>query len=90
MTASDSAAMRIAAEKKPHLILLDVLMPGRNGIEMIPEFRENAPHAKIIMLTLWDMNGYRDSARAAGADDFVAKRTMTEMLLPAIKKAVAV
>ncbi len=89
ITASDAEAMRIAQEKKPNLILLDVLMPGRNGIDMIPEFRERSPDSKIIMLTLWDMNGYRDSARSAGADDFVAKRAMTETLLPAMKNAVA-
>jgi DNA-binding NarL/FixJ family response regulator len=89
VTASDAEALRFAAEKKPDLILLDVLMPGRNGIDLIPSFREKSPKSKIIMLTLWDMNGYRDSARSAGADDFVTKRAMTETLLPAMKKAAA-
>ena len=89
VTASDAEALRFAAEKKPDLILLDVLMPGRNGIDLIPSFRDKSPDSKIIMLTLWDMNGYRDSARSAGADDFVTKRAMTETLLPAMKKAAA-
>ena len=89
VTASDTEALRFAAEKKPDLILLDVLMPGRNGIDLIPSFREKSPDSKIIMLTLWDMNGYRDSARSAGADDFVTKRAMTETLLPAMKKVAA-
>ena len=88
ITPSDAEALRIADEKKPHLILLDVLLPGRNGIDLIPSFREKSPDSKIIMLTLWDMNGYRDSAQNAGADDFVAKRAMTDTLLPAMKKAV--
>ena len=88
ITSSDAEALRIAKEKKPHLILLDVLLPGRNGIDLIPSFRERSPQSKIIMLTLWDMNGYRDSAQSAGADDFVAKRAMTDSLLPAMKKAV--
>jgi len=88
ITPSDAEALRIAKEKKPHLILLDVLLPGRNGIDLIPSFREKSPQSKIIMLTLWDMNGYRDSAQSAGADDFVAKRAMTDSLLPAMKKAV--
>lgn len=90
ITASDTEALRIAADQKPDLILLDVLMPGRNGIDMIPDLREKAPGAKIIMLTLWDMNGYRDSASTAGADGFVAKRAMTDTLLPTMRKAIAV
>jgi len=89
ITASDTEALRIAADQKPDLILLDVLMPGRNGIDMIPDLREKAPGAKIIMLTLWDMNGYRDSASTAGADGFVAKRAMTDTLLPTMRKMVA-
>lgn len=88
VTPIDTEALRIASEEKPDLILLDVLMPGRNGIDLIPSFREKSPDSKIIMLTLWDMNGYRDSAKSAGADDFVAKRAMTEKLLPVIKKAI--
>jgi len=89
ITDNDTQGLRIAGDKKPHVILLDVLMPGRNGIDMIPSFREKSPDSKIIMLTLWDMNGYRDSASSAGADDFVTKRAMTETLLPAMKKAVS-
>ena len=89
ITDNDAQGLRIAGDKKPHVILLDVLMPGRNGIDMIPSFREKSPDSKIIMLTLWDMNGYRDSASSAGADDFVTKRAMTETLLPAMKKAVS-
>ena len=88
ITANDSEGLRIAGDKKPDIILLDVLMPGRNGIDLIPSFRKKSPDSKIIMLTLWDMNGYRDSASTAGADDFVTKRAMAETLLPAIKKAI--
>lgn len=90
ITTSDTEALRIAGDEKPNLILLDVLMPGRNGIDMISDFREVSPASKIIMLTLWDMNGYRDSAQNAGADGFVAKRAMTDSLLPTIKNALAV
>ena len=89
-TVSDSEAQRIAEEKKPDVILVDVLMPGQNGINLIPFIKEKSPDSKIIMLTLWDLNGYRSSALETGADDFVAKKTMTETLIPAIKKAVRI
>ena len=87
-TMSDSDAGRIAAEHNPDVILLDILMPGQNGINLIPTIREKSPTSKIIMLTLWDLNGYRDSALETGADDFVAKKNMTETLIPTIKKVV--
>jgi len=61
-------------------------MPGQNGIDLIPNLRNESPRSKIIMLTLWDMSSYRDSAKSAGADEFVSKKKMTETLLPAIKK----
>ena len=85
-TTSQSKALRLAKEKQPHVILLDVLMPGQNGIALIPALRENAPNAKIIMLTLWDINGYRDSATKAGADGLVGKKHMLETLIPEIEK----
>lgn len=89
-TPSDSEACEIAREKKPNVILLDVLMPGQNGIDLIPTFRSESPGSKIIMLTLWDMSGYRDSAKTAGADDFICKKNMADTLLPAIMKAVLI
>jgi len=85
-TPSEKEAFQIARNKKPSVILLDVLMPGQNGIDLIPNLRNESPRSKIIMLTLWDMSSYRDSAKSAGADEFVSKKKMTETLLPAIKK----
>lgn len=83
---TDTEGLRVAREMKPDLILLDVLLPGLNGIDLIPSLRRQSPNSKIIMLTLWDMNGYRDSALSAGADGFVAKRSMTENLLSTMRK----
>jgi len=88
ITPSDTEALQIANDEKPNLILLDVLMPNRNGIDLIPYFRENSPESRIIMLTLWDMNEYRESARNAGADNFITKRAMTNTLLPVLKKEI--
>ena len=85
-TPNDREACRIAEENQPDVILLDVLMPGQNGIDLIPAFRSASPASKIIMLTLWDMSGYRDSAKLAGADEFISKKDMADTLLPAIIK----
>ncbi len=83
-TSNEIAAFRNIKEKQPQIILLDILMPGKNGIELIPKIREKAPKAKIIMLTLWDLDVYKESALNAGADGFISKKTMSETLIPAI------
>lgn len=87
-TSSGIAAIKCIEEKQPQIILLDIVMPGKNGIELIPKIREKAPNSKIIMLTLWDLDEYKESALNAGADGFVSKKTMSETLIPTIKTSV--
>jgi DNA-binding NarL/FixJ family response regulator len=81
-------ALAQAQDLQPHVILIDLNMPGLNGLEAIPRLRAMLPEAGIIVLTLLDVNIYRQSALAAGADDFVAKANLTTDLLPAIRRVV--
>ncbi len=73
-------AVAAARSRKPSLILLDVSMPGRGGLEVLPELREAAPSARIVMLT-----GERDlviasEALAHGAAAYVTKPFDVEQL----------
>jgi len=79
-------AIEIARKEKPDLILLDVNMPGMNGIEACRELRRGT-NAPIIMLTV--RNAERDKVLAldAGADDYVAKPFGIEELLARIRAA---
>ncbi len=79
-------ALAQAQGLRPHVILIDLNMPGLNGLEVIPRLRIMLPEAGIIALTLLDVNIYRQPALAAGADDFVAKANLTTDLLPAIRR----
>jgi DNA-binding NarL/FixJ family response regulator len=79
-------ALAQAQALHPQIILLDLNMPGLNGLETIPRLRVMLPEAGIIALTLLDVNIYRKPALAAGADDFVAKASLTTDLLPAIRR----
>lgn len=85
ITTNYSEALRLAEEKKPEFIMLDILMPAKNGIDLIPDFQNCASKAKIFMLTLWDMNGYRNSAIKAGADGVVPKKRLLDELIPKMK-----
>jgi DNA-binding NarL/FixJ family response regulator len=71
---------------RPHVILIDLNMPGLNGLETISHLRAMLPKVGIIALTLLDVNTYRQPALTAGADDFVRKAKLTTDLLPAIRR----
>ncbi|MDE3091112.1 MAG: response regulator transcription factor [Chloroflexota bacterium] len=81
---SSEEALRQAQDLQPQLVLLDMEMPGMNDLQVIPHLKKILPQARIIMLALLDNHGYREAALAAGADDFVAKGSMSTDLLPAI------
>jgi DNA-binding NarL/FixJ family response regulator len=82
-------ALAQAQALRPEVILIDLRMPGLNGMASIPRLRAMLPQAGIIALTLLNPNAYRRAALAAGADDFVSKRKLRTDLLPAIRQAVS-
>lgn len=85
-TAGGGKQALIEAQKlRPQVILLDLTMPDLMGLEAIPRLRSILPDVGIITLTLFDTDSYRQAAFAAGADDFISKRTMDNDLLPAIQ-----
>ena len=75
-----------ARELRPDIVLLDLRMPGLCGLETIPLLRSMLPDVGIIVLTLWDANGYREAALAAGADDLLSKFVLNTDLLAAIRR----
>jgi DNA-binding NarL/FixJ family response regulator len=81
-------ALTLAQDLRPQVILIDLNMPGLNGLETIPRLRAMLPEAGIIALTLLDPKVYRQAALAAGADDFVPKGNLSTDLLPAIRQVV--
>ena len=66
-------AIELAVEHQPDAIVLDNYMPGRNGIDVLPELRRACPHARIVMHTTDDTRELRDEASARGADAVVHK-----------------
>lgn len=79
-------ALSQAQALRPHVILLDLAMPGLSGLEVIPRLQAILPEVAIIVVTGHKAEWYREVALAAGADDFVAKASLTTDLLPAIRQ----
>jgi DNA-binding NarL/FixJ family response regulator len=77
-------AVRLAKTTKPNVILMDIAMPGVDGVEATKRIRRNDPAACVLMLT--GSNSRSDVARAreAGAAAYVTKDRIASQLLDAI------
>jgi DNA-binding NarL/FixJ family response regulator len=72
-------AVRLVEEFRPHLVLLDVRMPGMDGIEATRQIKARWPQVKVVVLSMYVEN--QNEALAAGADAFVGKGEAADRLL---------
>jgi DNA-binding response OmpR family regulator len=87
MTAADGeTALKLAEEKKPDIVLLDIIMPGMDGREVCRRLREVATEAQIIYLTAKaEPNGSLHAKYFRGeADAFIAKPATSKRILSKI------
>ncbi len=83
--ADGGEAVEVAAETLPDLVLMDVRMPRRGGIETCAALHEVAPSAKIIMLTISDEEADLYEAIKAGATGYLLKEISIEEVATAIR-----
>jgi two-component system, NarL family, response regulator NreC len=86
-TADD--AVRLARLHKPDVVLLDVTMPGRSGLEVTGEIKEAAPDASILILSMHDDPSYVREAFAAGASGYLLKEAVDADLVAAVREVAA-
>lgn len=70
---------------KPDIVLMDINMPGMNGIEATKELLQSYPDTKVIILSIHDDESYVTHALQTGAQGYLLKEIDTESLLDAIK-----
>jgi DNA-binding NarL/FixJ family response regulator len=81
-------ALERVAREKPHVILVDIGLPGMSGIDGIPLLRERCREARILVLTVYDDDDRIFSALCAGASGYLLKKTPPTRLLESLTEAV--
>jgi two-component system response regulator NreC len=74
---------------KPDVILLDVVMPGESGIEVLPKLLKESPETKVLVLSMQDDPSYVREAFAAGASGYVLKEAADEEVVSAVREIAA-
>ncbi|MFJ9457512.1 response regulator [Kitasatospora sp. NPDC101447] len=87
--ADGSQAVRLVRELRPDVVLMDVRMPGTDGIEATRQIVRIAPQSKVLILTTFDLDEYAFAGLNAGASGFLLKNTRPEELLTAIRNVAA-
>jgi DNA-binding NarL/FixJ family response regulator len=82
-------AMELAADRSPDLVLMDLKMPGMNGVEATRRIRTRHPGIKVLVLTTYDDDEWIFDAIRAGASGYLLKDTPREKLIEAIRGTVA-
>jgi len=80
------SALEILPLKKPAVVLVDINLPGVNGIECIRRLKPILPQTQFVMLTVYEDDNHIFRALAAGASGYMLKQTPRQMLLTALKE----
>ncbi len=88
--AQDGAhAVELAAKYQPDLVLMDLKMPGMNGIEATRQIHAVFPQIKILVLTTYDDDEWVMDALRAGASGYLLKDTPREQVIQAVRGTLA-
>ncbi|ACN14481.1 two component transcriptional regulator (LuxR family protein) [Desulforapulum autotrophicum HRM2] len=81
-----TGAIKGALEAKPDVAVIDISMPGLDGLEVTDILKRNAPDLPVLILTMHDEDQYVIKAVETGAMGYVTKQSAPEQLVDAIKK----
>jgi DNA-binding NarL/FixJ family response regulator len=82
---SGEEALKLADKLSPDVIIMDINLPGMNGVETTALIKTENPDARILVLTMYTHDEYLLSALKAGADGYLLKDAPSEHVVDAIK-----
>ncbi len=85
---SGEQALELVESLAPDIVLMDIEMPGMDGITATEAIRARSPQSEVVMISIHDDAHTRARAQAAGAVAFVEKSGTLEVLLATIRKVV--
>ena len=71
---------------RPEIVLMDINLPGMNGVECVRQLKEKLPETQVVMLTVYQNTNIIYSALAAGACGYLLKKSSPEQLIEAIRE----
>ncbi|MEI8004662.1 MAG: response regulator transcription factor [Bacteroidota bacterium] len=86
MAKNAAEALKVVTSHKVDVIILDISLPGRNGLEIIKEVKKVQPNVRIIMLSVYPEDRCAIRAFKAGASGYLTKEMAPEMIVEAIRK----
>ncbi len=94
MTVADEAGngqetLELVRKKEYDLLLLDISMPGRSGLEILKELKSEYPKLPVLILSIYPEEQYAVRAFRAGASGYLTKASAPNELISAIKKIVS-
>jgi DNA-binding NarL/FixJ family response regulator len=84
--ANAEAALETLPGERPDVVLMDINLPGMNGVECVRRLKPLAPEIQVIMLTVYEDTENIFNALAAGASGYLLKRTSRAELLASIRE----
>lgn len=79
-------ALSAIGKLKPDLVLVDITLPGRNGLELIRDIRALHPHLPVLVLSMHDESLFAERVLRAGGRGYVSKRQSGQRLIEGIQR----
>jgi len=83
-------ALELARTESPDLLILDWVMPGQTGLEIVTELRKEGSEVPVILLTARGLSSDREIATAHGIENFVSKPFSPKTLVDLVQQKLAV
>lgn len=82
-------AVRLVEQRKPHVLVADLIMPGLNGLEVARQVAQRSPRTRVVVLSMHAHEGYVLEALKNGASAYVLKDASAVDLVRAVREALA-